>query len=69
MITDIDIPELLNYEAAAQVLHLSHYTLRRWVSEKRLEHIKLGGRVFFTRAQLAQIIASRTVEPIGQNAR
>ncbi len=60
-----NIPELLDYSAAAQALHLSHYTLRRWVSEGKILHIKLGGRVFWTREMLAQIVASRTVEPVG----
>ncbi|MBW8003126.1 MAG: helix-turn-helix domain-containing protein [Planctomycetes bacterium] len=60
----VDIPQLFDYRAAAEVLHLSHFTLRRWISEKRLEHVKLGGRVFFTKSQLAQIITSRSVEPV-----
>ena len=64
MIADIDIPQLFDYAGAAEVLHLSHYTLRRWVSEKRILHTKLGGRVFFTREQLAQAIASRAVKPV-----
>ncbi len=61
---NVELPQLFDYKEAAQVLHLSHFTLRAWVSEKRLEHTKLGGRVFFTRDQLAQIIASRAVEPV-----
>ncbi len=64
MISGIDIPQLFDYKSAAQVLHLSHYTLRRWVSEGRICHTKLGGRIFFTRDQLIRIIASRAVEPV-----
>ncbi len=64
MVSDVDIPQLFDYAAAAEVLHLSHFTLRRWVSEGRLNHIKLGGRVFFTREQLSQTITSRAVEAV-----
>ncbi len=49
MISGIDIPQLFDYKSAAQVLHLSHYTLRRWVSEGRICHTKLGCRIFCTR--------------------
>lgn len=62
--SDIGIPVLYTYAEAAERLRLSIFTLRRWVSEKRIVHVKLGGRVFFTRAQLARIIASRAVEPV-----
>ena len=63
-IENSDLPQLFDYSAAAEVLHLSHFTLRRWVSEKRVKHIKMGSKVFFSRAQLAQIITDKDVEPV-----
>ncbi len=50
------LPELFDYKQAATALHLSHFTLRRWVCEGRLKHTKLGGRVFFTESQLNELL-------------
>jgi len=62
----MDGSELVDYSAAAQYLHLSPFTLRKWVSEKRIPFVKLGSRVFFTKTQLASIVSTRAVEPVAR---
>ncbi len=64
----VDIPQLFDYKGAAKVLCLSHFTLRRWVCEGRLEHIKMGGKVLFSREQLSQIITSRVVKSVAKES-
>lgn len=39
---------------AAAVLGITTRTLDRWISERRIGHIRLGGRVYITGAQLEE---------------
>ena len=50
------IPVLYNYDEAAKLLRLSVFTLRRWNSEKKIPHHKIGGRVLFSRENIIEII-------------
>lgn len=56
---------LLNYKQASAYLHLSEFTLRRYVSEKKIKHYKLGSRVFFKPEDLDAWINSKRVEAVG----
>ena len=58
-----EIPVLYNYKEASEQLRLSIFTLRRWVSEKRLPHVKLGGRVLFSRENIIEIVEASKVRP------
>ena len=48
--------KLYDYFEAADILGLSHNTLRQWVSRKRVPYTKLGKRTVFTSEQLHQIV-------------
>lgn len=50
--------ELLTYEEVAAQLRLSEATLRKWVSESRIPHVKLGRSVRFEKTELARWIDS-----------
>jgi excisionase family DNA binding protein len=57
-------PELLDYRGAAEFLGLSEFTLRRYVSLRRLPFIKVGAKlVRFEPARLLDWIDSQRVEP------
>lgn len=48
--------ELLKYPEAAKKLHLSPVTLRRYVMEKKIPHIKISNRVFFDPRELEEYL-------------
>jgi len=59
--------DLLNYLEAAELLRVSPYTLRRYVMEKRIPHIKpFGphGRVFFLREDLEKFVMAHRREAV-----
>ncbi|TFH50686.1 MAG: DNA-binding protein [Methanothrix sp.] len=57
-------PDLLDYREAAEFLGLSEFTLRRYVSMRRLPFIKVGAKlVRFEPARLLAWIESQRVEP------
>lgn len=58
------IPELFSYKEAAEKLGISQATLRRWVSERTIEHTKIGRSVRFTEAQLSAMIETVHARPI-----
>ena len=53
--------KIFNYYEAADILCISHNTLRKWVSDKKLvkgEHfIKLGSAVRFNEDQISKLIS------------
>ena len=62
--------KLLNYREAAEQLRVSPYTLRRYVMERKIPHLKpFGphGRVFFLPEDLEKFVAAgrREAEPVG----
>ena len=54
----------MRYSEAAKYLRISEYTLRRWASEKRITHFKVGKAVFFRVEDLEKFIDSGKVAPI-----
>jgi excisionase family DNA binding protein len=56
--------DLIDYREAAAFVGLSEYTLRRYVSQGRLPHIKLGPKlVRFERQALNCWVESLRIEP------
>ena len=54
---------LLTVDEAAQRLGVSKYTLRGWVSQRRIPYVKIGRRTLFNPADLNNLIKASTVEP------
>lgn len=55
-------PRYRRYAEAAVYLGCTERQLRRWVSQKRVAHTKLGLTVQFSEEQLDAFVASRTIE-------
>jgi len=56
--------KLMNVDEAAHYVRLSKNTLYKMVSEKRIPHTKLGGRLMFPIALLDEWIKQNTVLPM-----
>jgi excisionase family DNA binding protein len=54
---------LLTVDEAAQRLRVSKYTLRGWVSQRRIPYVKIGRRTLFNPTDLDNLIKASTVEP------
>ena len=52
---------LLTIQQTADYLHISTSTLYRWVHRKEIKYIKIGSRVLFSQADLAEFIRINTV--------
>jgi len=48
--------DLLTVPEAAQLLRIRPSTVRKWLLERKLAHVKLGGRVFLRRADLTALL-------------
>lgn len=57
------VHQLLNVEEAAKRLGLSVFTLRTWISQRRVEVVRLGRRVFIKEDFIENLIENCTVEP------
>jgi excisionase family DNA binding protein len=61
----------LDVSEAATRLGCAPITIRRLVSDKAIEHVRIGargGRILFTQAMLDDFLARRTVRPLAQAA-
>ena len=56
---------LLTLGEAAQYLGHSPHTLRHWIGEGRLEHIRLGRKIVFDPKSLERLINSHRVKERG----
>lgn len=54
---------LLNNDEAADLLHISPYSLRGKVSRREIKFVKFGRRVLFRKEDLMELIEKCTVEP------
>ena len=54
----------VDYSNAAELLGLSIYTLKRWVSQKRISFYKIGSRVFFKPDELLNFVNRNRMESI-----
>jgi len=51
-----------NYKEAAKLLNIVPGTLRKWVMEKKVPHLKVGRNVRFTENQIDEILKNMMVE-------
>ena len=54
--------ELLNLREGAEATRLSIYTLRAWISQKRLPCVRLGRRVLLRREDLENLIKENLIQ-------
>jgi excisionase family DNA binding protein len=54
----------LGYEDAAVYLGCTQRQLKRWVSQKRITHTRLGQQTQFSREALDEFIAVNTFAPV-----
>jgi len=52
----VTISELLTASEAAEYLRISEWTLRHWVSDKKIRFIKIGRAVRFKKAHLDRFL-------------
>jgi excisionase family DNA binding protein len=57
--------DLLTIPEAAEVLKISVSGMRRLQQRRRIPFIKVGGRIRFSRQDLASFVQRSRVEPIG----
>lgn len=62
-------PELWSYKTAPtapalRALGVNERQLRRWVMQGKVTHHKIGHRVFFTDAHLAELVETLTVRAV-----
>jgi excisionase family DNA binding protein len=65
---EVKNPELLDYDEAAAYLDIAPITLRRWVSDRRIDYIKMGSKVRFRPRMLDDFIEKSTVNSECKNA-
>ena len=53
--------QLLTVDEAARLIRLKPSTVRDWILNKRLPHVKLGSRVFLRRSDLELLIEQNIV--------
>jgi excisionase family DNA binding protein len=53
--------DLLTVPETAHLLRLRPSTIRKWLLEKKLAHVKLGRRVFLRRTDLSALLESSFV--------
>lgn len=56
------MPQLVNLKDAAEELKVSIHTLRSWIYQRRLPHVKLGRRVLLRREDLESLVNKNFVE-------
>ncbi len=57
-------PRLFDIHQAARYTGISPTTLYKWVSQRKIPHIKLGGSLKFDPVKLDEWIKQRTVMPM-----
>jgi len=58
-----ELPRLIDYERAAEILGVPTKLLQKWVSRRAVPHVRLAARsVRFDEAELARWIEQRRVE-------
>jgi excisionase family DNA binding protein len=56
-----DSPELLTVAESAAMLRLKPSTIRAWILDRKIPHVKLGSRVFLRRADCETLIRASLV--------
>lgn len=60
---------LLTIDDAAQMLAIRPWTLRSWVSQRKIPYVKIGRLVRFDSKELEKFVDQNKVEPVGNTMR
>jgi len=63
MVVAVHETQLLSVAEAAQVLRLQPSTIRAWILKRKIQYLKLGGRVFLRKADCDALIDASIVPP------
>jgi hypothetical protein len=63
-VCQVECPHTHSPEEAAELIGVSHWTLRKRAGKRQWPCTKLAGRLSFTDAQIAQIIAAGDRQPV-----
>lgn len=55
------VPKFLTVAEAAKVLNVSTHTIRAWLAQRRLTHVRLGRAIRIPAAELDRFVAGGTV--------
>jgi excisionase family DNA binding protein len=55
--------QLLSVKEASERLNISAFTLRGWISQRRVRFVKLGRRTMFRPTDLEDLINGSVIEP------
>jgi excisionase family DNA binding protein len=61
-----DNADFLTVDEAAQLVSMSHWTIRLWLHKGKLTRYKSGQRTVVSRAELAELLRPRKAEMVGQ---
>lgn len=53
--------ELLNLKEGAEILKVSIFTLRNWIYQGRVSHVRMGRKVMFRREDLESLIRKSVI--------
>jgi excisionase family DNA binding protein len=56
------VDQLYSIEAAAELLSLSPWTLRAWITQKRIGSVKLGSRRLIAQSEIKRLIREGPLE-------
>ena len=65
----MEIQRLLSIDEAAARLGVSKYTLRAWLFQRRLPHVKLGRRVLIDPCDVDRFIEASRVKAVALDGR
>ncbi|MFX0200147.1 MAG: helix-turn-helix domain-containing protein [Candidatus Hodarchaeota archaeon] len=55
--------ELLNVKETANLLRISHYTLRAWIFARKIPFVRIGRRILFRRSDLEKLV-EEAIQPV-----
>jgi excisionase family DNA binding protein len=65
----MSVEKLYGIREAAQLMSLSHWTLRAWISKGKIKRTKLGGRTLIGKSELERFIrAGQTAKANGNGS-
>jgi excisionase family DNA binding protein len=65
---EIEASELLTVPEVARILRLQPSTIRAWILKRKIQYLKLGGRVFLRKADCDALIDASIVPTVEETS-